>query len=222
MYRIFLIEHENLLSDMLRQKFTKLGCEVLSYFYADFSLEEMKLHVPGIVMLDFIKSFDEGNELCRAIKAEHEQTLVIAIIGHDFLQQVDCRSSFDEFALSTCDFAEIECRINLMAFKNNLSANLDIITFDQLEINVANYEVRVFGESVELTYKEFELLKFFLRNPGRVYSRDVLLNQIWGFEYYGGTRTVDVHIRRLRFKLGQAGNMIKTVRNVGYKIFSSY
>lgn len=89
---------------------------------------------------------------------------------------------------------------------------------DELTINPNNYEVSLHGEPLELTYKEYELLKLLAMHQGRVFSRETLLNQIWGYDYFGGTRTVDVHIRRLRAKLGiKYGSLIQTVRNVGYR-----
>jgi DNA-binding response OmpR family regulator len=92
------------------------------------------------------------------------------------------------------------------------------VKIGDMVINVANYQVTVNGQPIELTYKEYELLKFLATHRGRVYSREVLLERVWGEEYFGGTRTVDVHIRRLRAKLPHpTTNMIETVRNVGYR-----
>ena len=100
----------------------------------------------------------------------------------------------------------------------NKADNENIIKKGDLVIDCSKYEVKIDDKQVDLTYKEYELLKFLATNPGRVYSRDALLNKIWGYDYYGGTRTVDVHIRRLRGKIEDNKHaFIDTVRNVGYK-----
>ena len=91
------------------------------------------------------------------------------------------------------------------------------IPFPGVVIDEANYSARVNGEPLNLTYKEFELLRFLVSHPARVFTREQLLSEVWGYDYFGGTRTVDVHVRRLRAKLGDAENLIGTVRNVGYR-----
>ena len=91
----------------------------------------------------------------------------------------------------------------------------------KIRIDVSKYETRVADKKIDLTYTEFELLKFLCSNPGTVFTREVLLNKVWGYEYYGGTRTVDVHIRRLRSKIeGKSQTFIETVRNIGYKFIA--
>jgi DNA-binding response OmpR family regulator len=94
----------------------------------------------------------------------------------------------------------------------------EIATYGGLEINVETYQAVVDGRPLDLTYMEYELLRFFVTNPGKVFTREQLLSRVWGYEYYGGARTVDVHVRRLRAKLGEEhANLIQTVRSVGYR-----
>lgn len=122
----------------------------------------------------------------------------------------------DDFLLEGAGPEELELRIEVARRRAGLSAG-DIIKAEGLTIDASNYEAMVDGEIVDLTYKEFELLKALATNRGRVMTRDVLLDRVWGYDYFGGTRTVDVHIRRLRAKLGKYESLIETVRNVGYK-----
>lgn len=122
----------------------------------------------------------------------------------------------DDFLLEGATRKEIELRLEVAMIRAGQAAE-DVIRADGLSINVANYEVTLDGEILDLTYKEFELLKFLATNRGRVITRDVLLDRVWGYDYIGGTRTVDVHIRRLRAKLGRYESLIETVRNVGYR-----
>ena len=97
----------------------------------------------------------------------------------------------------------------------------NLITRGKITIDVAKYETKIGDRKIDLTFTEFQLLKFLCTNPGTVFTREVLLNKVWGYEYYGGTRTVDVHIRRLRSKIeGKSAIFIETVRNIGYKFIS--
>jgi DNA-binding response OmpR family regulator len=119
--------------------------------------------------------------------------------------------------------AEIEVRIRLATTSKAVAAQTDVeIRAVELHIDEATYTAKLRGRALDLTFKEFELLKFLAQHPGRVFSRDQLLSEVWGFDYFGGTRTVDVHVRRLRAKLGPENeNLIGTVRNVGYRYVTS-
>lgn len=124
----------------------------------------------------------------------------------------------------TCDFicsaatdAEYTVRIRHLLWPGEETGDDDVIRVDELTINLATYQVRVEDEPIDLTYMEYSLLAFMAMHPGRAYSRETLLRRVWGFDYCGGSRTVDVHVRRIRAKLGpQASNHIETVRGVGY------
>ncbi len=123
---------------------------------------------------------------------------------------------FDDFILFPFRKNELSARFNLLLW--GAEEDEDLISIGNLKINLKEYSVYLENRKLELTYKEFELLRLFVQNRGTVFSRKELLNKIWGMEYIGGTRTVDVHIRRLRGKLGEGfDNIIETVRNVGYR-----
>lgn len=125
----------------------------------------------------------------------------------------------DDFILSTASGAEISTRMDLLVRRSGRGEDPTVIKIGDLTINPENYQVYVRGHPLDLTYKEFELLKFLAQRPGRVCDRDMLLREVWGYDYYGGTRTVDVHIRRLRAKLGsEHETLIETIRNVGYRL----
>jgi len=111
----------------------------------------------------------------------------------------------------------IELRVRLARLTKEETAG-EIVRFKDLELNTATYQAAVTGRPVDLTYMEYELLRFFIENPGRVWSREQLLSKVWGYDYFGGARTVDVHVRRLRSKLGEErASWITTVRSVGYR-----
>ena len=117
------------------------------------------------------------------------------------------------------DASEEECatRIRQLLWPGNESSASDFIVVDSMTVNLATYQVKVGGEPLDLTYLEYALLVFLITHPGRTYSRDTLLRRVWGFDYYGGSRTVDVHVRRVRAKLGpELAQHLETVRGVGY------
>lgn len=122
-----------------------------------------------------------------------------------------------DFVVHGASAAECTTRIRQLLFPGNETSTRDFIVIDNMTINLATYQVKVNGEPIDFTYLEYSLLAFLVTHPGRTYSRDVLLRRVWGFDYFGGSRTVDVHVRRVRAKLGpELGKNLETVRGVGY------
>lgn len=122
-----------------------------------------------------------------------------------------------DFMLPSGDDAELAIRLRHLLWPAEETANSDFITVDGMAINLSTYQVLVDGEPVDFTYLEYALLAFLVTHPGHAYSRDALLSRVWGFDYYGGSRTVDVHVRRVRAKLGsELAEHLRTVRGVGY------
>ena len=128
---------------------------------------------------------------------------------------------FNDFCLTPFHPAELEARLEHMLHRD-VEGSDTIITFGPLSLNVETYQAMVDGRALDLTYMEYELLRFLANSPGKVFSREILLSEVWGYDYYGGARTVDVHIRRLRSKLGEEhANLISTIRSVGYRLGSA-
>ena len=122
-----------------------------------------------------------------------------------------------DFVVQGSSAAEIGARVRQLLWPGNETSSADFITVDSMTINMATYQVKVNGQPLDLTYLEYALLAFLVTHPGRTYSRDALLRRVWGFDYYGGSRTVDVHVRRVRAKLGpELAQHLETVRGVGY------
>ncbi len=171
---------------------------------------------PDIVLFDFNKdSFNLYLRLKKILK-EISAALVVLCLREN-LNEFNLTQS-DDFLLKPLIKEEVLSRLKLALWRVNKVDNENIIKKGDLVIDSSKYEVKIDDKLVDLTYKEYELLKFLASNPGRVFSRDALLNKIWGYDYYGGTRTVDVHIRRLRGKIeDHKHSFIDTVRNVGYK-----
>jgi DNA-binding response OmpR family regulator len=125
----------------------------------------------------------------------------------------------DDFVVTSATPDEISTRLDLLVQRSGRGEEAAVLKIGDLTVNPENYQVYVRGRPLDLTYKEFELLKFLAQRPGRVCDRDLLLREVWGYDYYGGTRTVDVHVRRLRAKLGAEHEaLIETIRNVGYRL----
>jgi DNA-binding response OmpR family regulator len=149
---------------------------------------------------------------------------LIAITTEGGLIAITPDWGLDEIILETSGPAEVDARIRLVIARlNGVSEEVNPeIERGDLVIDESAYSVKIKGQLIDLTFKEFELLKFLAQHPGRVFSRQQLLQEVWGFDYFGGTRTVDVHVRRLRAKLGpEHENFIGTLRNVGYKFEST-
>jgi DNA-binding response OmpR family regulator len=134
------------------------------------------------------------------------------------LSALDYSIGFDDFLLMPIVPAELYARLRQLDWKSATFGSDEVIKIDDLVIDIAGYEARIAGRRVDLTHQEFELLRFLAQHRGRVFTRGSLLERAWGYQYAGGTRTVDIHVRRVRSKLGQAGELIETVRNVGYKM----
>ena len=157
----------------------------------------------------------------QAVSSGHEFDLVILDgegMSQDLLNALHMPTQGNnDFILSTAGAAEFELRCTLLLWPGEESAPADIVTIDNMTINLATYQVYIDEQPVDLTLMEYSLLSFLATHPSRAYSRETLLHRVWGFEYCGGTRTVDVHIRRVRSKVGpQVASHIVTIRGVGY------
>jgi two-component system alkaline phosphatase synthesis response regulator PhoP len=143
---------------------------------------------------------------------------VIALIPGEIPDSIEIFNDVDDFVAGPYDAREIILRINRLLRRTVDAGTKEQIKCNGLTIDLATCEVTVEGDIVELTFKEYELLKLLASNPGRVYTREILLDKIWGYDYFGGDRTVDVHVRRLRSKIEDASHaFIETVRNIGYR-----
>lgn len=128
----------------------------------------------------------------------------------------------DDFAVTPVNEEELRVRMSRLIWAQTGAEDGTVIRHGTLLIDLERYKVTVDGEVVDLTYKEYELLRFLASNPGKPFTREALLNQVWGYDYYGGSRTVDVHVRRIRSKIEQREQFIDTVRNVGYRFVETF
>ena len=174
-----------------------------------------------LIILDFTSSTSDPVSTVRSIKNNRElkHIPVVALVDARDTVSLDFSIGLEDFLVRTDSFEELNTRIRFVMWRLSKVDSKDTIKAGSLVMNLGSYSVALRGESLDLTYKEFELLRFLMTHRGRVFSRDALLRHVWGEEYLGGTRTVDVHIRRLRAKIGPVfDELIQTVRNVGYKM----
>jgi DNA-binding response OmpR family regulator len=172
------------------------------------------------VLLDARRDLAAARSFSRVLAAADSGAPVIAVLTEGGLVAVSSDWSVDDFILDTAGPAELEARLRLAINRRAAAAPelADHVDIGELTIDESTYTAWLAGKPLDLTYKEFELLKFLAQHPGRVFTRSHLVQEVWGYDYFGGTRTVDVHVRRLRAKLGPEHEaLIGTVRNVGYK-----
>ncbi|MGA7758240.1 MAG: response regulator transcription factor [Ilumatobacteraceae bacterium] len=175
-------------------------------------------------IVDISVDADGGWAFLRNIRKQGDRAIpVMLLVGGAQLGDLEHRDElFDDFCLTPFHPAELEARLrHLLATDIDLH-RADLVEYGELTLNLETYQAAISGRPLDMTYMEYELLKFLAQNPGKVFTREMLLSRVWGYEYYGGARTVDVHVRRLRAKLGEEhANLIQTVRSVGYRFGQS-
>ena len=167
---------------------------------------------------------ESGWAMCRALrKLDRPVRRVLVLVTGAQIADLEVRDNlFDDFLLTPFHPRELEARLRHLLYNELTAPSSVIIEHAGLRLNLETYQATFGGQPLDLTFMEYELLKYFAHHPGRVYSREVLLSEVWGYEYFGGARTVDVHVRRLRAKLGEEhAHLIETVRSVGYRFGAS-
>ena len=168
-----------------------------------------------IILVDGRAFPEEAAAMVRKLRGETEAAFV-AVLSTETLNRFDFNCGIGDFVTEGCGPVELDARLSRIASPAVPDPN-EVIKRGEITINRERFEVRVGSDLLDLTFKEFELIAYLAQRPGKVCSRNSLLSEVWGYDFFGGTRTVDVHIRRLRAKLGHQAHMIETVRNVGYR-----
>jgi DNA-binding response OmpR family regulator len=204
------------------------GLELLSHHIKVMSPEPTALitaPVADVILVDGRTDLPAVRSLCKLMETTGNASPVILITTEGGLAAVNNEWGLTDVLLESASPAEIDARIRLAISRVQIDQTATAygeIKAGELVIDETTYSAKLRGKTLDLTFKEFELLKFLAQHPGRVFSRDHLLQEVWGFDYFGGTRTVDVHVRRLRAKLGPENeNLIGTIRNVGYRFVTT-
>jgi len=206
----------------LRLSLTRKGydCSILPYEKS--LIDSVIENPPDLLLLEINKnaSSSEIHELIQDIKQD-KLTPVVMLIDTGASIPTNLYLKVDDFLVCPYSISELELRIQRILYRNNIIQNTGLFKYKDLVIDTAKCEVTVEGIVVKLTFKEYELLKFLAFGKGHVYTRETLLNKVWGYGYYGGDRTVDVHVRRLRSKIENTNHtFIETVRNIGYRFLT--
>jgi len=176
--------------------------------------------VPDAILVDARRELVQAKRLLQGLRGQDRDVPVIVIVTEGGWAAITADWGADDLVLQTAGPGEVEARLRLALGRaaGVAPAGSGELRSGDLVINEITYSARMHGRAMDLTFKEFELLKFLVQHPGRVFTRAQLLQEVWGYDYFGGTRTVDVHVRRLRAKLGAENeSLIGTVRNVGYR-----
>ena len=170
-----------------------------------------------LIFLDARSDLANAKSLAKVLLTTGLNAPLILVVTEGGLAAVSAEWGAQDFILDSAGPAEIDARIRIAIDRSKAVPGTETIRASGVVIDEASYSAKVQGRPLDLTFKEFELLRFLAQHPGRVFSREQLLSEVWGYDYFGGTRTVDVHVRRLRAKLGDLESLIGTVRNVGYR-----
>ena len=223
--RLLVVEDERHLATGLKLNFEFEGYAVELAGTAREAMRKLAAQEPfSLIVLDVSLPDTDGFELCRRLrKAELPLEPLLLLVGPGQLDDLELRDDlFDDFCLTPFRPAELATRLHHLFWRTGRGTRPDLVEYGPLALNLETYQAAIDGEPLDLTYMEYELLKFLASHPGKVFTRETLLSRVWGYDYYGGARTVDVHVRRLRAKLGeQHAGLIHTVRSVGYRFGQS-
>lgn len=219
---IFCVEDDESIQSLELYTLRAAGFEARGFMDGDAFLETLKTEKPDLVILDVMLPGISGVELLKHMKASGVTCDIPIIMAtakgaeYDKIQSLDLGA--DDYLVKPFGMMEMVSRVKAVLRRSRPRQDREILEVNGLAVNPTERTVTAGGERITLTFKEFELLRLFLSSPGVVFTREKLLEAIWDTEYFGETRTVDIHIRTLRQKLGSYGAMIQTVRNVGYRL----
>ena len=219
---IWCVDDDNTIRDIEVYTLTQTGFEAKGFADGISMLEALKTEKPELIVLDIMLPGKDGVEVLKEIRQSPETRKIPVIMATakgtemDKIQGLD--TGADDYLVKPFGVMEMVSRIKAVLRRCEPDEKEEMLSIGEITLSDKEHLVTVNGEKVVLTFKEFEILKLFMSNPGIVFSRDKLLSEVWGIDYLGESRTVDMHIKTLRQKLGDAGTIIETVIGVGYKM----
>lgn len=221
---IYLVEDDNSIRELVAYTFNTAGLEAEGFDKPSLFWEALEKRKPDLVLLDIMLPEEDGIQILQKLR-QREDTKKLPVImltakGSEYDKVMGLESGADDYVSKPFGMMELLARVKALLRRTEdlRPAQENRYVIGDLTVNQKRHEVLVKGEAVTLTKKEFDMLRYLLENKGMVLTRDQLLNQIWGYDFDGENRTVDVHIRTLRQKLGDCGTYIETIRGIGYKI----
>ena len=220
--KILLVEDDLEISKLLAEFLQENGYEVFCQYDGLHVLDCLRENKIDLILLDIMLPGEDGLEILKKLKNSSKTkdipVIMVTAKGSEYDKVVGLDSGADDYVTKPFGMMELISRIKAVLRRSGKQQDKTKLSVGEICLDTKKHEVKVDGESVVLTLKEFELLEKLMRNQGIVLTRDQLLTEIWGYDFDGETRTVDVHIRTLRQKLGEQGSLVKTVRGVGYRI----
>lgn len=222
MARIYCVEDDENIRELIvyalkNNNYNAIGLESSQDLYS-----QIEVKLPDLLLLDIMLPEEDGLSILRKLRnqpsTKHIPIIMITAKTSEYDKVIGLDMGADDYITKPFGVMELISRVKALLRRSEFNNDTNIFSIDNLRLDYEKRLVLVDNNPIQLTYKEFELLYYLLKNMGIVLSRDNILNEIWGFDFEGETRTVDVHIGTLRQKLGESGKIIKTVRNVGYKI----
>lgn len=221
--KVLIVDDDKNICDLLRLYLEKEGYSVILSHDGEEAVVKFNALKPDLILLDIMLPGIDGWQVCREIRKKSMVPIImITAKGETIDKVIGLELGADDYIVKPFDTKEVIARINAITRRvgnTNVEAEVKEVRYDKLSVNMTRYELKVNGKTVDTPPKELELLFYLASNPNRVYTRDQLLDEVWGFEYYGDSRTIDVHIKRLREKLEGVSDKwsLKTVWGVGYK-----
>lgn len=219
---IYLVEDDDSIRELVIYTLRSTGFDAKGFPTAALFWEAVEQEMPALVLLDIMLPDEDGLHILRRLRSEAETAdlpvIMLTAKSTEYDRVLGLDSGADDYVPKPFGMMELVSRVKALLRRAAKQSDEKLLTAETLSVDVKRHNVTVDGETVSLTYKEFELLCYLLENRGVVLTRDQILSKIWDYNYSGETRTVDVHIRTLRQKLGTMGGLIETVRGVGYRL----
>ena len=219
---IFCVEDDKSIRDLVIYTLTAVGYEAEGFATGEEMFKALEKTSPQLIMLDIMLPDEDGLAILKKLKSDPMTEDIPAIMatakGTEYDKVVGLDLGADDYLAKPFGMMEMISRVKAVLRRSAPKEKTDLLRMGKLELDEKRHTVSVDGTQIQLTLKEYELLRVFMKNPGIVFSRDSLLSIVWGINFIGESRTVDVHIGTLRTKIGECGNYIETVRGVGYKM----
>lgn len=219
---IYCVEDDSSIRELMLYTLRISGFEAEGFETGDAMLTQLARSEPQLILLDIMLPGMDGLEVLRTIRKTSQVPVIMATAkGTEYDKVTGLDTGADDYLVKPFSMIEMVSRVRAV-LRRTAPKSATTLSCGRLTMNTAEHTVVLDHTALELTLKEYELLRLFLEHPGQVFTREQLLEQIWGTEFFGETRTVDVHIGTLRSKLGELGNIIRTVRGVGYRLEKNY
>jgi len=219
---IYIVEDDKSIQEIEKYALKNSGFEVTAFEKGAELFSAIEKKIPSLILLDIMLPGEDGLEILSRLRQKKETKKIPIIMVTAKSTELDKVKGLDmgadDYLTKPFGVMELISRVKALLRRTGQMEESDVIRCQNISLDTQRHIVSVDGENCELTFKEFELLRYLMMNEGIVLSRDKIMDKVWGVEYEGESRTVDMHIKTLRQKLGEAGTLIKTVRNVGYRI----